>query len=804
MTTATPNSGTTHHPSSPQAVDEAVLSVGGMTCASCVAHVRRAAEKVPGVQACEVNLARGRAVVRFDPGATSPQQIAAAITDAGYPTVPEEEHHAHDEAGVEQARLDRQMHEARAWLRRAVVGILLWFPVEATHWILTLLSGHAHHPGAQPAAGAPQPLNWMTWVSLISSSIAIVYVGNGFYRSAWRALKRFTSNMDTLIAMGASVAWGYSLVALLGYLLNWWGTLPHLYFMEATGLLALISLGHWLEARARQSAGSAIHELLQLAPATALKLQVHDQAPQPAVDSALGLQPSAFIEVPVGELKIGDLVLVRPGDRIPIDGQVIRGPSSVDESMITGEPLPVRRDVGDRVIGGTHNLDGRLIIRVTQTGSQTALAQIIKLVEAAQASRPAIQQLADRVAAVFVPSVLTIALFTGIGWYVWGWTHGWDSATTWGRVALTVCSVLIIACPCALGLAVPAALMVGTGRGARKGILIRDIDALQNAEKLDIIVLDKTGTITRGTPAVARVESFNAVPQDQLLRLAAAAEQFSEHPLARAIVAAAHARGLQIPEPESFNNEPGYGVVARVEGKTLLVGSEEMLRARMTALAGEDQKYATDTGQTLVYVAVLHNGTIERLGVIALADEIKPDSAAAIQELHRLKLRTVLLTGDNRATAELIARQVGIDDVRAEVKPDQKAQVIRELQLSPSRPGATRSTVAMVGDGINDAPALAQADLGIAIGSGSDIAKETGDIVLVGGSLHGIATAIRLSRATMRKIRQNLFFAFFYNVVAIPLAAAGMLNPYIAAAAMALSDVTVLGNALLLRRSRID
>ncbi len=726
-------------------------------------------------------------MVRFDPNQTSPEQISAAITEAGYPTAPEPS--TQSGADIEEERLHHQRGEARAWLRRAIAGIVLWFPVEAMHWTIELLTGgHAH------GSGGP---NWMTWVALITSTIAIIYVGNGFYRSAFEALKRFTSNMDTLIAMGASVAWGYSLVALVLYLSGTLEALPTLYFMEATGLLALISLGHWLEARARQSAGSAIRELLELAPATAMRLR----------DVANG---NDVEEVPVSELGIGEVVLVRPGDRVPIDGVVIAGRSSVDESMISGEPLPVVRSSGDQVIGGTVNHDGALRVRVSKIGSETALAQIVKLVESAQASKPAIQRLADQVAAVFVPAVLGIALVTGMGWYGWGFMHGWNSTATWGQIAVSVCSVLIIACPCALGLAVPAALMVGTGRGARKGILIRDIDALQNAEKLDTIVLDKTGTITSGRPVVARIESLNGLPEDQILRLAAAAEQFSEHPLARAIVAAARQRGLDLPDPDSFNNEPGYGVIAHVEGKTVLIGSEAMMRRRGTgfqpvadgSLHGLKTR-ATD--QTVIHVAMQGNGTVEPLGLIALTDQIKPDSAAAIAELHALGLRTVLLTGDNRATAESIARQVGIDDVRAEVKPGGKAEAIRELQSLPSPKGKRKtSCVAMVGDGINDAPALAAADLGIAIGSGSDIAKETGDIVLVGDSLHGIATAIRLSRGTMLKIRQNLFFAFFYNVLAIPLAALGLLNPYIAAAAMAFSDVSVLGNALLLRRTKID
>jgi Cu+-exporting ATPase len=822
---------------------DADFSVNGMDCASCVAHVERAMAGVPGVRSAQVSLARGRASVRFDPSQTTPETIAAAATDAGYPSAPESPGIA--AGNVEEERLQRQTREAQAWFRRAVVGAILWFPLEATHWLMAAFgAGHAHHVSAHAT--------WMGWAALITSTVALVYLGGKFYRSAWGALRRGTSNMDTLISMGATVAYGYSLTYLLGGLLGAWTPprLDQLYFMESAGLLALISLGHWLEARARQSAGRAIRELLNLAPPTALKAKdeggrVTDEAgPDGAspLPSAFGLQPSAFEEVPVADLAPGDRVLVRPGDRVPIDGVVVDGRSSVDESMLTGESLPVLRTAGDDVLGGTVNTDGRLVVRVTRTGGATALAQIVKLVETAQSSKPPVQQLADRISAIFVPAVLVIALVTGLGWYAWGAAHDWPAGQTWAAIARAVCSVLIIACPCALGLAVPAALMVGIGRGAKQGILVRDIDALQSAERIDTVVLDKTGTLTEGKPAVLGVLSFGGTPEDEVLRLAAAAEQFSEHPLAKAITAHARARGLSIPDPESFTNDPGHGVAATVNGQTLLVGNESLLakhRADRPAAAvpagaprppgsdgagdadpapapggpasdGPAAAAAADPAQTLVYVArVSGGGTVAPIGLIALSDAIKPDSVAAVRELHDLGLRTVLLTGDNEAAARHIARQVGIDDVRAGVKPGGKAEVVRELQRSPAArqplPDAgPRRFVAMVGDGINDAPALAAADLGIAIGSGSDVAKETGDIVLVSGSLRGIATSIRLSRATMRKIRQNLFFAFIYNVLAIPLAAFGLLNPLIAAAAMALSDVTVIGNALLLRRKKID
>src|SRR5688572_21854973 len=530
---------------------EADLAVGGMDCASCVAHVEKALRNVPGVESYRVNLARGRASVRFDPGRTNPRQLAAAVTDVGYPSTPETPGVA--AGNVEEERLQRQTKAARAWFRRWVAGAILWLPLEITHWSLWLASDGAH--GGHHL--------WLHWLSLATSTLAIGYVGWAFYKSAWGALLRRTSNMDTLIAMGASVAYGYSLVAFVGYLAGAWRTLPDLYFMEATGLLALISLGHWLEARARQAAGSAIHELLNLAPAVALRL---------------GDDGNGAAEVPVAELHVGDRVLVRPGDRVPVDGVVVDGRSSVDESMITGEPLPVARGPGDAVIGGTLNQDGRLTVRVTKLGSESALGQIVRLVEGAQSSKPPVQRLADRISAVFVPTVLGIALLTGVGWYVWGATHDWPAGQTWGAIALAVCSVLIIACPCALGLAVPAALMVGTGRGAKRGILIRDIDALQNAETIDTVVLDKTGTITMGKPVVTRIVTAGGVTEDELLRLAASAEQFSEHPLARSIVENARERRLRLTDPESFEYEPGLGVVATVEGATIIVGNEALLR----------------------------------------------------------------------------------------------------------------------------------------------------------------------------------------------------------------------------------
>ena len=587
--------------------------------------------------------------------------------------------------------------------------------------------------------------------------------------------------MDVLIAMGASVAYLYSLIAWLGGQLGWWSPVEHLYFMESIGLLALISIGHWLEARARDKTGSAINELMRLAPSVAFKMVSDD-----AADAK---------KVPVSSLQPGDRVLVRPGDRVPVDGQVIDGISHVDESMMSGEPIPVSRTIGEQVVAGTVNQDGYLQVRVSQVGAHTVLAQIVSMVEQAQTQKAPVQKLTDQIAGVFVPAVLLIALITGIGWFIYGQTQHMPTALMWARIANAVCSVLIIACPCALGLAVPAAIMVGLGRGARRGILIRDIDAIQRAEKIKTIIFDKTGTITAGKPAVMSVIPIGPIAPEEILRLAASAELYSSHPLAAAIVNHAKELGLRIPEPNGFNNEAGLGVSARIEGKTYLVGSEQLLRSHGRLSSGYPPQAAD---HTLAHVAIkCPDGTIDRFGLIAISDQVKSDSADAIAALHRRRITTVLLTGDNRAAATAVARQVGIDEIHAEVRPDGKAEIVKSLQQNGHK-------VAMVGDGINDAPALAQADLGIALGSGSDIAKETGQIILVSPSLKNVAVALRLSRATMTKVRQNLFLAFVYNVAAIPLAAFGILNPYIAAAAMALSDVSVLGNSLLLARKKID
>lgn len=758
-------------------VCEKTLLVQGMDCASCVSHVERAVRQLPGVKHVAVNLALGRAQVRFDPRSLDGNRIAEAVSEAGYPA------RVHEQtASDESIHDDAHARHARGWLIRGIVASVLWFPVEITHWVMVGLSDH-HSDG----------MMWLNWVAWATSTVAIVGVGGAFYRSAFGALRRLTSNMDTLISMGATVAYGYSLIAFMGYQLGWWIQLPHLYFTEGTALLALISLGHWLEARARTLAGSAIRDLMHLAPSKAwrLKSDNNDRKTGDSGKIALSVQPQ-YEEVSVDQLRIGEVILVRPGDRVPIDAEVISGRSSVDESMLTGESVPVTRQPGDMIIGGTQNLDGAMTAKVLRTGNQTALAQIVSLVENAQNSKPQIQRLADRISAVFVPTVLMIAVLTGIGWYVHGQLYGLSPAQTWANLAKAVCSVLIIACPCALGLAVPAALMVGTGRGAKLGILLRDINTLQSAERIDTVALDKTGTLTRGRPIVRKIIPLNGTTEHQILQLAASVEQFSSHPLARAIVSHARSEKLLLIEPDELVNEPGSGVRARIDGSTIRVGSASY----MTSVIPIDTE-AEKSGSTTVWVE--QNERL--LGRIELVDELKPDSQQAVRQLQQMGLRTVLLTGDHEQVARTIAERVGIDQWRANTKPGDKARVIKELQQNGG--SGTGSVVAMVGDGINDAPALAQADLGIAIGSGADIAKETGGIVLVSGSLNGVPTAIKLSRATMRIVRMNLFFAFIYNILAIPIAALGFLSPMICAAAMALSDVTVIGNALRLKRIKL-
>ncbi|MDZ7698448.1 MAG: copper-translocating P-type ATPase [Deltaproteobacteria bacterium] len=619
----------------------------------------------------------------------------------------------------------------------------------------------------------------MNWLFLALATPVQFYTGWDYYTGGFKSLKNRSANMDVLVAMGSSVAYFYSVGVLLFPILG-----RHVYFETSAVIITLIKVGKLLEARTKGRTGSAIRKLMGLRPKTATLME-------DGVEKA----------VPISEVTIGDVVLVRPGESIPVDGVIREGTSAVDESMLTGEPIPVDKRAGDELTGGTMNQEGLLKFEATRVGKDTALARIIRMVQDAQGSKAPIQALADRVAAVFVPGVIAIALIT---FGIW-WIGGGEFVPAMIRFV----AVLVIACPCALGLATPTAIMAGTGLGAERGMLFKNSEALEVASRLQTIVLDKTGTITEGKPKVVDVVVLNGSDQTEsdLLKLAASVERGSEHPLGKAIVAEARAREITLLEPKEFQATGGAGVKARIDEKEVLLGKP----AWFASLDVDLNKHAVqmrqlqEEGKTVIVLTVDKNPA----GVIALADTVKPESKAAIADIHRMGLRAVMLTGDNPQTAEAIAKEVDMDEVTAEVRPEDKSEKIKELQ-------ARGEKVAMVGDGINDAPSLAQADVGMAIGTGTDVAIETGDVILVSGDLHGVPRAVRLSRATMRTVKQNLFWAFFYNAALIPVAAGVLypfeflpgilrhLNPMLAALAMATSSITVVLNSLRLHRARID
>jgi Cu+-exporting ATPase len=744
-------------------VERVTLPLLGMTCANCAATIERTLNrKLPGVMAASVNFASEQAQVDYVPSLVSIDDMVAAIRRAGYDAIIPAD--AAEGPDLEQAARDR---EIRDQTRKFRVGLVFALPLFI--WSMSRDFG---------LVGAWSHGTWVNWAFLALATPVQFYTGWDFYRGGFQSLRNRTANMDVLVAMGSSVAYVYSLALMLAPSLG-----HHVYFETSAVIITLIKLGKMLEARNKGRTGAAIRKLMDLRPkmATVIRGGVEE-------------------EIPLARVQVGDTVVVRPGQTVPVDGVVTEGQTSIDESMITGESIPVDKVVGDRVVGGTMNQQGLIRFTARRVGKDTALAQIIRLVQEAQGSKAPIQSLADRVAAVFVPAVIGVAFVVFALW----WVLGGEFVPAMVRLV----AVLVIACPCALGLATPTAIMAGTGKGAEQGILFKTSAALEALARLDTVVLDKTGTITEGKPRVTDVKPFAAgVDENRLFTLAAGVEQGSEHPLGKAIVAEARERGIKLPKVEGFKAHGGAGVEGRLDGRTIRVGKPAWFDETgidLGEVSGEIRALARE-GKT-VMVAVDEN---EVLGAIAVADTLKPESADAVVALRRQHLHVVMLTGDNRATAEAIAAKVGIEEIAAEVRPEDKAAAVERLQ-SEGR------AIAMVGDGINDAPALARADVGMAIGTGADVAIETADVILSSGSLAGIPRAVALSRATLKTIRQNLFWAFAYNVILIPLAAGILapieaapaflrqLHPILAALAMSLSSVTVVSNSLRLYRSRIS
>ncbi|RMG73020.1 MAG: copper-translocating P-type ATPase [Nitrospirae bacterium] len=726
--------------------------VKGMTCAACVGAVERALSRLKGVLGVNVNLATEKATIEYIPTVVSFEDFKKAVKDEGY------ELEVITEEFVDREKRQREMELSDLKRRFLVSALLSCLVLTGSLFKVPLLS------------------SW--YVLLLLASPVQFWAGMRFHKAALSALKHGSTNMNTLITVGTFSAYLYSLmVTLFPGFFETKGLSAHVYYDTAAVIITLILFGRLLEARAKGRTSEAMRRLIGLQAKTA---KVEREGEE--------------IEVPIEEVVAGDVVVVRPGERIPVDGIVIEGFSSVDESMLTGESVPVEKRTGEQVYGGTVNKEGSLRIRATKIGKDTALAQIIRLVEEAQGSKAPIQRLADRVASVFVPVVIGIAIVTFFLWYLFG------PEPAFTRALMNFIAVLIIACPCALGLATPTALMVGTGKGAERGILIRDAEALELAHRIDVVVMDKTGTITKGSPEVVDVIPLKGTRED-CLRIAASAEASSEHPLAKAVVERATNEGLPLERPEDFRAIPGGGLKAKVDSMEVIIGNRELIKAEGIDTSGVEDivKRESLEGKTPVLVAI--KGDIS--GVITIADTIKDSSVRAIRELKALGIEVVMLTGDNESVAQSIARQVGIERFFAGVLPEGKVNVIRELKKEGK-------VVAMVGDGINDAPALTEADVGIAIGTGTDIAMEASDITLIKGDLTSVVEAIRLSKLTIRTIKQNLFWAFFYNSIGIPVAAGllylfggPLLNPMFASAAMAFSSVSVVSNSLRLRKKRL-
>ncbi|MEH2354937.1 heavy metal translocating P-type ATPase [Nostoc sp.] len=764
-------------------MDTLTLKLRGMSCAACANNIEKAIRSVSGVIDCNVNFGAEQATIKYDRSLASLEKIQSAIASAGYSSDSLQEELLSEEDDAEKA--SRQALQRQLSLKVVVGGVISIFLLLGSLPMMTGLN-------------LPLIPSFLqnSWMQLVLTTPVVFWCGGSFYQNGWKSLKRHTATMDTLIALGTSAAYLYSLfVTIFPKFFIAQGLIPHIYYEVAAIVITLILLGRLLENRARGQTSEAIRKLIGL--------QARD---------ARVIRDGREIDVPIAEVRINDVILVRPGEKIPVDGEVIAGASTVDEAMVTGESLPVKKQPGDEVIGATINGAGAFQFRVTRVGNDTFLAQIVKLVQQAQGSKAPIQRLADRVTGWFVPAVIAVAIATFVIWF--NFTGNLTLAT------MTTVGVLIIACPCALGLATPTSVMVGTGKGAENGILIKGADSLELAHKIQTIVLDKTGTLTEGKPTVTDFVTINGTANGnelQLLQLAATVERNSEHPLAEAVVKYAQSQEVNLIDAKNFVANAGSGVQAVVANQLVQIGTQRWLtELGINTITLQQYKDVWEAaGKTVILIAV----DSELQGIMGIADALKPSSAAVVKALQKLGLEVIMLTGDNRKTADAIARQVGIQRIFAEVRPDQKAAIIQSLQReglgtrdwglgknTQSPVPNPQSLVAMVGDGINDAPALAQADVGIAIGTGTDVAIAASDITLISGDLQGIVTAIQLSRATINNIRQNLFFAFIYNVIGIPIAAGilfpifgWLLNPIIAGAAMALSSLSVVSNALRLR-----
>lgn len=744
----------------PANVEKATLPVGGMTCAACVRRVENGIKKTEGVTSVAVNLATEKVTVEYDSDVVSLSVIKKQIIDLGYKVFEVEKETSQDR---EREAREREMKKltndfilAAILTTIVMIGSLPHMIGEWGHWVPEILT---------------MPLTLL----LLTTPVQFIS-GWRFYKGAYAALSHGASDMNVLVAMGTTSAWVYSAaMTLFPNFLTGLGFPYQLYFDASTMIVTLILLGRLLEAKAKGKTSEAIRRLMGMQPKTARVIRNEQE-----------------MDIPIEDVVLGDIVVVRPGEKVPVDGEIISGRSALDESMLTGESIPVEKSVGDEVIGATINKTGTFRLKTTKVGKDTMLAQIIRLVEEAQGSKAPIQKQVDIIAAYFVPAVVIIATISFIIWYNFGPEPSLIFALT------TFIAVLIIACPCALGLATPTAIMVGTGKGAENGILIKGAESLETAHKIDTIVFDKTGTITHGEPSLTDLIVNEGLKEDEVLSLIASVETGSEHPLGEAIVRAAREKGLELVEPDDFEAIPGHGIAAKVLDKNVLIGNLRLMKSKNVEITDSMLSQAdslADEGKTPMFISIEGKAA----GIVAVADTVKETSLKAIKYLKKMGIEVIMLTGDNRRTAEAVGRQVGIDRVLSEVLPEHKAQEVKKLQEEGK-------TVAMVGDGINDAPALAQANVGIAIGTGTDVAMEASDVTLIRGDLRGVPTAINLSKATMTKIRQNLFWAFAYNVILIPVAAGILwpffgilLNPMLAAAAMAFSSISVVLNTLRLR-----